>query len=386
MLSKKIILIVIFLTFINNLKAQELNVDLIEEFIIGDDENAPDEYLFYLPTHITTDSKCNFYIADYNMSKIRMFNNKGEFIKYIGRKGQGPGEIQEVTCMTVDHNDDLIVVDRMNRRFTRFSTMGNEFKTYMFQAQIIDPWQIFSLGTEKFIIYHRERSKYKSPQSKNTILHVYNKNFTSILESFANSGDIWNLEESFLRTRVGKNTANMYTINPAKILFVPGFYENCVYLYENKNNTWHLKKLRSDRPYLKSYKLLKVSDYLNRNYDEFPPGIFFTSGPSGRFAVLMQNISKGIFIMNNGIIVHFYQTTYYRKNKFTFGVEFFETNGNYIGYSPLCNYSLDENNDDVINDRVLWKDKDDRFYVVASKNDFPIIRVMRLKYKIRNKN
>ena len=90
------------------------------------------------------------------MSKIRVFDHKGRFIKSIGRKGQGAGEMQEVTCMVVDRNDDLIVVDRMSRRVTRFSNMGEEVKTYLISEEsIISPWTVRPLGRERYLLYYQ---------------------------------------------------------------------------------------------------------------------------------------------------------------------------------------------------------------------------------------
>ncbi|MCG8607346.1 6-bladed beta-propeller, partial [bacterium] len=94
------------------LHAQKLDVKLHEELVLGGDESASAEYLFSWPKAISTDSHNHIYVADRNSSKVRVFDHKGRFIKSIGRKGQGAGEMQEVTCMVVDRNDDLIVVDR----------------------------------------------------------------------------------------------------------------------------------------------------------------------------------------------------------------------------------------------------------------------------------
>ena len=45
-------------------QAQELSFTLHEQLIIGDDEEAPSEYLFYYPQIVRTDSQGNIYVKD----------------------------------------------------------------------------------------------------------------------------------------------------------------------------------------------------------------------------------------------------------------------------------------------------------------------------------
>lgn len=153
---KRIYLFFCCLLFSGSINAQNLSVNLTEELVIGDDENASSEYLFFSPTQICIDSKNKIYVAGYNRGEIRVFNQQGKYIKSIGKRGKGPGEILEVLSMTIDKNDNLIVVDRSNDRFTVFTDFGSNFKVYpMTIDHVIDAFSIAPLSSEEYLIYYQ---------------------------------------------------------------------------------------------------------------------------------------------------------------------------------------------------------------------------------------
>ncbi|MDE2729844.1 MAG: 6-bladed beta-propeller [Bacteroidota bacterium] len=108
-------------------QAQESSFTIREQLIIGDDEDAPAEYLLYYPESVRTDSEGNIYVHDALSASVRVFDANGEFVTTIGRRGEGPGEMQEIVSMHMDGDDRLIVVDRISRRLTIFTNMGKDF-------------------------------------------------------------------------------------------------------------------------------------------------------------------------------------------------------------------------------------------------------------------
>ena len=110
-------------------QAQELSFTLHEQLIIGDDEEAPSEYLFYYPEIVRTDSQGNIYVKDATSADVRVFDANGRYVTTVGKRGEGPGELREVFGMHVDGDDRVIVADRMSRRLTIFTDMGKSFTT-----------------------------------------------------------------------------------------------------------------------------------------------------------------------------------------------------------------------------------------------------------------
>lgn len=109
-----------------------MSFTLIEQLVIGDDEYAPAEYLFTFPELVRTDSKGYIYVHDRRRADVRVFDESGQYVTTVGKRGQGPGETREIDGMHVDDRDRLIVADRICKRFTVFSDLGAQFETKAF--------------------------------------------------------------------------------------------------------------------------------------------------------------------------------------------------------------------------------------------------------------
>ncbi|MFH1756398.1 MAG: 6-bladed beta-propeller [Candidatus Latescibacterota bacterium] len=68
----------------------------------GDD----DEFLFGVLTQITSDESGNMYVLDAQLHQVMVFSPDGEYLRSIGRQGEGPGEFNRPSdlFMTVDGN------------------------------------------------------------------------------------------------------------------------------------------------------------------------------------------------------------------------------------------------------------------------------------------
>ena len=380
----KIILFLYLLLFCGILNAQNLSINLTEELVIGDDENASEEYLFLRPTQICTDSKSNIYVADYNRGEIRVFNQQGKYIKSIGKKGKGPGEILEVISMTIDKNDDLIIVDRLNDRFTRFTDFGNSFKVYpMTVDHIIDAHAIAPLGTEGYLLYyyikHSKNNRYTIGEDK--VMHLYSSDFSKIHKSFIKAEEICDLNDRFLLSRVGKYGSHFCVINPNTIIFAPEFYKGVLYLYERKNDNWHLKLLKGREPKQKPYKMLNLKNY-NYPKENYPPNIYMTSGSMGIFFGQYQNRSIGLFQLDNEYIIHITWTRI-SKEKWIFIAELFSKDGRFIDSCQVQDNLSFTGKDGCtqIFSEMFWY-SENLLYGNAIYNYSPIVRVARLQYKL----
>ncbi|MYD57461.1 MAG: hypothetical protein F4246_10665, partial [Rhodothermaceae bacterium] len=71
-------------------QAQELSFTLHEQLIIGDDEEAPSEYLLHYPQIVRTDSQGNIYVKDARSADVRVFDANGRYVTTVGKRGEGP--------------------------------------------------------------------------------------------------------------------------------------------------------------------------------------------------------------------------------------------------------------------------------------------------------
>ncbi|MCM8803467.1 MAG: NHL repeat-containing protein [Candidatus Omnitrophica bacterium] len=78
--------------------------------------NENDEnYIFYNPSSLKVDMMGNVYVVDSNNHRIQVFTKEGNFLRTIGRKGEGPSELFNPTDIFVKE-DTLYISDTGNMR------------------------------------------------------------------------------------------------------------------------------------------------------------------------------------------------------------------------------------------------------------------------------
>ncbi|MFC1725170.1 6-bladed beta-propeller [candidate division KSB1 bacterium] len=106
---------------------------------IGEEEGEK-EYNFFRISDINIDGKGNIYVVDWSEREVRVFDKDGNFVKTIGRSGQGPGEFSEPSRIFINSENIIYVFDSQNGlRVTRFSS-GYEYidhKTFGFGKVLI---------------------------------------------------------------------------------------------------------------------------------------------------------------------------------------------------------------------------------------------------------
>ena len=91
-------------------------IRLEEDLIVGTGDD-PDES-FSEVTSFIVDDEGNIYALDLKDRKIKAFDKAGKFLRLVGKKGQGPGEIVNTEHLTVGPMDDIIVTDPFRKLIT----------------------------------------------------------------------------------------------------------------------------------------------------------------------------------------------------------------------------------------------------------------------------
>jgi len=81
-------------------------------------------YPFSLLSFLVVDDYENMIVLDNKEACIKIFDKSGNKIKEFGRRGQGPGEFQGPTTLTVIEGGKIGVIDPANHRFSYFSQDG----------------------------------------------------------------------------------------------------------------------------------------------------------------------------------------------------------------------------------------------------------------------
>lgn len=98
--------------------------NLVEEVSIGEDV-GPEEYLLNRPYELKIDDRGYFYISDWSDCHILVYNATGKYVRTIGRKGQGPGELLAPAFFDFSPDGRIFVNDGRNQRISIFDKEGN---------------------------------------------------------------------------------------------------------------------------------------------------------------------------------------------------------------------------------------------------------------------
>ncbi len=107
---------------------------LEEELTIGEAEGR-EEYMFSQIRSMGVDNTGRIYVLDVRESHVKVFDQNGNYIKTIGKKGQGPGELDFPLSLSITAKNELAVEDFRSRRLAFFSLEG-EFKKNLLTAKV----------------------------------------------------------------------------------------------------------------------------------------------------------------------------------------------------------------------------------------------------------
>ena len=84
---------------------------------------------FIYPWDVACDSTGSVYVADYN-HRIQVFSPEGDYLRQIGREGNGNGELSGPTSVCTDLNDLVYVGEDGNKRVSVFTREGKFLKSF----------------------------------------------------------------------------------------------------------------------------------------------------------------------------------------------------------------------------------------------------------------
>lgn len=103
---------------------RDATIEWVEELVIGKRGDSDMRYAFTSPRAVTVDARGQIYVVDSRAPAIKVFDQTGEFLRELGREGQGPGEFQDPRSV-VALPDRVIVGMSRNARWSHFDLDGN---------------------------------------------------------------------------------------------------------------------------------------------------------------------------------------------------------------------------------------------------------------------
>jgi hypothetical protein len=105
-----------------------------EELSIGV-AKGNEEYMFSQARDIDVDEEEKIYILDMKECHIKVFNKNGEYLKTIGKEGQGPGEMRLPGALVITPQQEILVNDSSARKL-HFFTLDGKFLRAVSQTKM----------------------------------------------------------------------------------------------------------------------------------------------------------------------------------------------------------------------------------------------------------
>ena len=102
---------------------------ITETLRIGGSDDGP--YLFADIRGVAPGANGSVFVLDYRAQEIRLFDNRGQFLKRVARRGGGPGEIADANGLLVAPDGEVWVNDPQNSRWSVFSPTGDFLRQHI---------------------------------------------------------------------------------------------------------------------------------------------------------------------------------------------------------------------------------------------------------------
>ena len=98
-------------------------LELKEDLSLGGPE-AQGDYAFGEVRTFIVDDEGSIYVLDTKDSQVKVFDRSGKYVRTIGRKGQGPGELESPTTLSFNRTTGELAIHQTSRRMSYFKTDG----------------------------------------------------------------------------------------------------------------------------------------------------------------------------------------------------------------------------------------------------------------------
>lgn len=126
-------------------------LELKEELALGGGE-ADGDYAFGRVRTLVVDDTGSIYVLDTESAHVKVFDASGRYLRTIGRKGQGPGELEFPLTLSLNRTTGELAVHQSTRRMTYFKTDG----AFLRHLSLKDMWALRGRVDSKGNIYITE--------------------------------------------------------------------------------------------------------------------------------------------------------------------------------------------------------------------------------------
>jgi 6-bladed beta-propeller protein len=102
---------------------------LEELWTVGGEDD--EDVLFGIITQVEIDNENNIYLLDNQLSQVQVFSSDGEFLRTIGRPGEGPGEVSNPSAMTLLPDGSVGLVKTMPGKLVMIDKEGQPLGDFL---------------------------------------------------------------------------------------------------------------------------------------------------------------------------------------------------------------------------------------------------------------
>jgi len=107
---------------------------LEELYTVGGGDSPEESFVEVVALDVLKDG--TVYVLDMKDNRVRIFDVRGKFLRAFGRKGQGPGELNQPVGLIVTPENEVLVEDVLNQRLAVF-TLGGKFLRHISTAKAL---------------------------------------------------------------------------------------------------------------------------------------------------------------------------------------------------------------------------------------------------------
>lgn len=190
-----------------------------EDLSIGQKE-GDENYMFGDIISLNTDDSGNFYVSDESNLRVLKYDEDGQYLLTIGRKGQGPGEFQSLPMVRFDKDNNLYVGDVTSRRISFFDREGK----YLRQLDMPGSFEnIYITGGGAILACKNEQKFISKALQVVTVLGLFDQDFKLTRELLRVERKIGlpGSDESS-RIQIMANMINLMVFQPYQLMTLAG--------------------------------------------------------------------------------------------------------------------------------------------------------------------
>ena len=126
-------------------------LEFTEDLSLGGPD-AEGDYAFSQIRHFAIDDSGAIYVLDSKEAHVKVFDASGRYLRTIGRKGQGPGEIEAPRSVSINRGSGELAVLQTSRRMSFFKLDG----TFLRHLSFKEIWALYGAVDSRGHIYVTE--------------------------------------------------------------------------------------------------------------------------------------------------------------------------------------------------------------------------------------